>query len=122
MKILLIASLMMLGCTPQNQQEPEPSKQTTCTAWKYAMFTVLPKDPPSRNMKEGDSTEAFRATSITPNAENLNKLGAAGWELAVTYLENETAYPSFTKHHGVHMKPNVRPQRLVMIFKKCTDN
>jgi len=60
------------------------------------------------------------STSILPSDESLNNLGKDGWELVSSYVENETVYPNLlARGSGVAgLQPNVRPQRLVVIFKR----
>lgn len=49
----------------------------------------------------------------------INEYGLNGWELADSYLEMETVHPNYGDNRYVTgLQPNVRPQRLVLIFKK----
>ncbi len=51
--------------------------------------------------------------------EMLNKLGSEGWELSSSYLEMETAWVNFGKNEYVTgLQPNIRPQRVVLVFKR----
>lgn len=62
---------------------------------------------------------AMKFASVTPAETDLDVLGKDGWELASSYLEVETAYPNFGNDSYVTgLQPNVRPQRLVMLFKR----
>lgn len=80
--------------------------------WEYKTQYSLPSPRPERR-----GEKAITASSITPAQEDLAKLGAEGWELASTYLEWETAFPQMPDKSTV---ANVRPQRLVMLFKRRT--
>jgi len=83
------------------------------TEWEYCTITFLSKDESRTGLG------AMKATSIEYNNTEVSKLGAAGWELATSYLEMETAYPNFGKDEYVTgLQPNVRPQKLVLIFKR----
>jgi hypothetical protein len=58
--------------------------------------------------------------SVIPADSSLNKLGAEGWEIASTYLEQETVYTNLlARGKSIEgLKENIRPQRLVVIFKR----
>ena len=62
---------------------------------------------------------AFKPTSITPDADELNALSAKGWQVAGSYLEMETAWPNFgAAKYVTGIQPNVRPQRLVVVLQR----
>ncbi|MEN9271477.1 MAG: hypothetical protein Q6L49_12025, partial [Thermostichales cyanobacterium HHBFW_bins_127] len=64
-------------------------------------------------------TDAFKFATINVDPKQLAEMGAAGWELAGTFLEMETAFPNFgNAEYVTGLQPNVRPQRLVLIFKR----
>lgn len=73
-----------------------------------------------------EATEAFAYLQGDKNPSNIeltddmiNEYGLNGWELADSYLEMETVYPNFgNSQYVTGIQPNVRPQRLVLIFKK----
>ena len=72
-------------------------------------------------MKTSESFEQrVSSTSILPSDSSLNKFGIDGWEIATSYLEMETVFPNLlASGDGVNgLQPNVRPQRLVVIFKR----
>jgi hypothetical protein len=85
-------------------------KTPKCSCWEYRTEYVLPSPRPSREEEDG-----LLATQIDPDAEKLAALGHEGWELADVVLEHETAYPELEIAVVV---TNIRPQRLVMIFKR----
>lgn len=83
-------------------------------AWEYKVVQVAAQDGGSRT-----GSGAMRYATVTPAEDQLNELGKEGWELATSYLEMETAYPNFgNSDYVTGLQPNVRPQRLVMIFKR----
>ena len=62
---------------------------------------------------------ASKYSIIIINESDLLVLGVAGWELSSTSLEMETAYPNFgNQSYVTGIQPNVRPQRLICIFKR----
>jgi hypothetical protein len=109
--LILPAYTMGAGC---RSGPPSPSQQHGgCNGWEYKVQYSLPEPRPERS-GEG----APLATSITPNEQELSTLGSEGWELAGLYLEQETAYARLNA--SAPLEPNVRPQRLVLIFKRKT--
>lgn len=90
------------------------SNTLTVTEWEYKVVTYRPIDNISR-----DGEPAFKYTTIHPNESELYGFGVAGWELVTSYLEMETAYPNFgAQDYVTGIQPNVRPQKLVLIFKR----
>lgn len=68
------------------------------------------------------SSVGSEATSAMPSPDDLNKLGIKGWELVGVYLEMETAFPNFALGDTVQgLKSNVRPQDVVLLFKREFD-
>lgn len=101
----LLAACAGTPATPTPEQKPTP-----CKGWEYKVQYSVPMP---RVERVGDG--ARTATSITPNEKELTALGSEGWELASAVLEEETAVLEISKTLQV---PNIRPQRLVMIFKR----
>jgi hypothetical protein len=84
--------------------------------WEYRVEIVYPDILHDR----GTSTEgAIAQNQVTVADARLNALGVEGWELTGSYLEMETAFPNFgdTKY-VTGLRDNVRPQRLVLIFRR----
>jgi hypothetical protein len=106
--LLSIPSLIVFCCAVSKKPTVTP-QPVECTQWEYKLQYSVPKPQPERK-----GNDAALATAITPGAEELTALGKDGWELAGLVLENETAYPQFDKV----AVPNVRPQRLVLFFKR----
>jgi flagellar FliL protein len=67
-------------------------------------------------------SDAFEkiAYKMVPNfTPNLNELGMQGWELVSTFIELETTHPNYGDDDYVSgLQPNVRPNKLVCIFKR----
>lgn len=81
--------------------------------WEYRILSFMP-DQLSRT-----GLEAAKPAAITPEAKQLNDLGANGWEVVGNYLEIETAYPNFGHDEYVTgLRENIRPQRLVLLLKR----
>ncbi len=81
--------------------------------WEYKTVSV------NSEGWDRNGQQAGKFTSITPSDEELNKLGSDGWELTTSYLEMETAWYNFGNDGYVTgLQPNIRPQRVVFIFKR----
>ena len=100
-----------LGCGLMGSQEvAEPVGPPT---WEYKVVAVYSEG----NDRIDDEALAFG--SVSPSESEMNTLGLQGWELATSYLEMETAYPNFgNQGYVTGIQPNVRPQRVVFIFKR----
>lgn len=62
---------------------------------------------------------ALKYASIKYEQSVLDKMGIEGWEMVGCYLEMETAFPNFGRDDLVTgIQPNIRPQCLVLIFKR----
>jgi len=62
---------------------------------------------------------ALKYASINISDDDLVLLGAQGWELVSTTLEMETSFPNFgNASYVTGIQSNVRPQRLICIFKR----
>jgi len=101
-----ILLLTLIGC---NKEEVK---------WEYKVLSVS-NEGYSRDSRNR-SDDAAKATTVTPSEVDLNTYGAEQWELVSSYLESETAYPDFgaVKNQLAGLQPNVRPQRVVLIFKR----
>lgn len=61
----------------------------------------------------------FNPKEVKLHESMINSYGENGWELVDTYLEMETSHPNYgNSDYVTGLQPNVRPQRLVLIFKK----
>ena len=81
--------------------------------WEYKVLPV------SADSYARTGADASKPTTVNPTDSELNQLGANGWELTTSYLEVETAYPNFgSETYVTGIQPNVRPQRVVLIFKR----
>lgn len=82
--------------------------------WEYKTVTVTPSTKSNRM-----GTGAGDFSIIEQSEEQLNELGADGWELVSSYLELETAFPNFgDQKYVTGIQPNVRPQDVVLLFKR----
>jgi uncharacterized lipoprotein NlpE involved in copper resistance len=94
--------ITLLGC--QNNKK-----------WEYKVVKIPAQDY-SRT-----SYEAKWVTSVMPKDSLLNSYGADGWELTTSYLEIQTSFPNFgNEEYVTGLQPNVRPQDVVLIFKRIT--
>jgi hypothetical protein len=82
--------------------------------WRYKKLVFLTEE---RHDRTGFGALSY--SSIELDESLLESMGSKGWELATSYLEMETAFPNFGKGDYVTgLQPNIRPQRLVLIFKR----
>lgn len=94
----------------------------------FGLWNTLLKPQPhweyrvERYTAEGNSrtgADALKSASVQIGGNVLTTIGAQGWELVGTYLEVETAYPNFgDTQYVTGLQPNMRPQDLVLIFKR----
>jgi hypothetical protein len=86
--------------------------------WEY-MTLPINAEVPIKISSLGENYASLSYATIPVDKEKLNKLGKDGWELVSTFVEVETSHPNFGKEDYVTgIQPNVRPQRLVCIFKR----
>ncbi len=98
--VLFLITISFISCTIKEKK------------WEYKVVYIA-------GSETRDGTGAFKFQTITPSEEDLSKYGSEGWELTTSYLEMETAFPNFGKDEYVTgIRENVRPQRLVLIFKR----
>lgn len=82
--------------------------------WEYKTLVFTPTE---NNERVGEGSEAYN--TILPSEADMDQLGSEGWELVTSYLEMETAYPNFgNEEYVTGIQPNVRPQSVVLIFKR----
>lgn len=97
--LIIVLSFSLIGCNSK---------------WEYKTVKVFTSESNSRT-----GTGAVKYSSINISEEKLNEYGKDGWELVNTYLEMETAFPNFGDGKYVTgIRTNIRPQLLVLIFKK----
>ena len=117
--IWLLTVALTWSCT--SAPPPVPPPPPICTSWEYRVEYAEPVHRPPRDPAPMGSTKVSPGslpTSITPAKDDLNAIGKEGWELAATYLETETGYTVLPD--SLQPVPNVRPQRLVMMFKRLS--
>jgi len=92
--------------------------------WEYKTVYFDAEKMQGLDKSYAKGTDFFKRTvssaSVLPSDSSLNKFGIDGWEIATSYLEMETVFPNLlASGDGVNgLQPNVRPQRLVVIFKR----
>jgi hypothetical protein len=120
MKLSLILTLicitaaamgLALSCTEHAATTPVT---TISTKWEYKVVYV----DALTHIKMGDA--AMELNGIDLVATDLDGYGKDGWELATSYLEPETAYPNLSENpkYVTGLQPNVRPKRVVLLFKR----
>ena len=63
--------------------------------------------------------ESAKGASIQLSEDKLAEFGDEGWELVASFLEMETAFPNFgRKNFLAGIRVNVRPQTVVLIFRR----
>jgi hypothetical protein len=88
------------------------------TEWEYKQLEI--GADAGALAKLGDNYEKLSYKRI-PNFETtLDMLGKEGWELVGISVEHETSHPNFGDGDYVTgIRSNVRPQRLICIFKRA---
>ncbi len=95
--------LMLLNALPENNR------------WEYTTHSVSASATSYRGISNSEST----AIGSLETDESIKKLGKDGWELVNSFLEHETVHPNFgNSEYVTGLQPNVRPSRLVLIFKR----
>lgn len=82
--------------------------------WEYKVVKMFPEE---QNDRTGWSSNAYNTIDV--DEAILNRFGDAGWELVSSTMEVETAWPNFgNENYVTGIQPNVRPQCLILIFKR----
>jgi hypothetical protein len=90
---------------------------TPTQKWEYMTLDVQAEAGLAAAL--GANYEKIADKTIPDMTSRANSLGAQGWELVAAYLEIQTKHPNFGKEEYVSgLQPNVRPQKLVCIFKR----
>lgn len=90
---------------------------TACsgTNWEYKTLSVS-------NQSAGDDSSYLTDVSRSKFAltdNDLNKLGAEGWELVSVYTLNETSFPNFgSSEYVTGIRENVRTAAIKLVFKR----
>ncbi|MDU6114996.1 MAG: DUF4177 domain-containing protein [Paeniclostridium sordellii] len=88
-------------------------KSVTAQKWNYKVVEYY-SDQTGRT-----GSGALNPSTVSIPENELNELGKQGWELVSSHIENETAYPNFgNSEYVTGLQPNVRPQKVVLLFKK----
>jgi uncharacterized lipoprotein NlpE involved in copper resistance len=113
-KIVLSAFVLISILTSCNQSQN----------WEYKTiyFDAVKIESSDKAYISTDETflNTVSSKSVIPADSSLTNLGKEGWEIASTYLEQETVYTNLlARGKSVDgLKENIRPQRLVVIFKR----
>jgi hypothetical protein len=85
--------------------------------WEYETMEILAA---SEAFSGSSGNLAKLDTRTIPDiSARLKAMGLLEWELIDSFLENETAHPNFGAENLVTgLQPNVRPRKLVLIFKR----
>lgn len=84
--------------------------------WEYQTIEFTAKES---DTAFSDNQKALSYKTIPDISSKILEMGQEHWELVGSYLENETAYPNFgNSEYVTGIQPNVRPQKLVLIFKR----
>ena len=89
--------------------------------YSYKVLSVQAQfnTPPTGSSVSQPKNADLSSTSVNLKDEELSILGNEGWELVGTFLEEETTHPNYgSSEYVTGLQPNIRPQRVVMIFKK----
>lgn len=85
--------------------------------WEYKTVYVSAKTVSS----DAYSNFSAKEVSLIELESEVEKLGKQGWELVDSFVENETVHPNFSQSNiVVGLQPNVRPNRVVLLFKRKT--
>jgi hypothetical protein len=90
-------------------------KNISTDRWEYKVVEYVPISGPSRTGEGG-----IQSVGINIPEQDLNGLGVHGWELVSSHLEMETAFANLGVRSDLvtGIRSNVRPQRVVLIFKR----
>jgi hypothetical protein len=115
MKKIIISAIVLL------------SVMTSCNQtqnWEYKTIYFDAVKIESSDKSYASTDEKFvnnvSSTTVVPSDSSLTNLGKEGWEIASSFVEQETVFPNLlAKGASVDgLKENIRPQRLVVIFKR----
>jgi hypothetical protein len=108
-----VLAVLQLARTEANASASELRTLLLEPRYEYKVVVLLAGGNLSRT-----GADAMKASSVEVDDKELSKLGAQGWELVGSFLENETAYPNFGNDKYVTgLQTNVRPQRLVLLLR-----
>ncbi len=97
----------------EKAQQQDRKRLAAPVSWEYTTASIVVTTERTGNPAAKNAYIQFDASEMT------RQHGAKGWELVTCYLEMETAFPNFGDDKFViGIKSNVRPSRLVLIFKR----
>jgi hypothetical protein len=110
------AAFVSQGCNKAGIAQAQPVTTTPApSTWEYK---VLVTQAPSH---EKTGPNAMASNEVMLDEAALNALGKDRWELVSSHVEMETSFPNLGDAKyvtGIHS--NVRPMRVVMVFKRST--
>ena len=105
MTLLLAMTFGLASCGNSNSNNENQQ-------WEYLVKRA-------EGMVMSDSNEEFKAKRVIIEEEDLDELGAQGWELVNTYEETETVFPNWgNEKYVTGIQPNTRTLGIVLIFKR----
>lgn len=109
--ILIILLLIGIGAPFWVFLKPTPN-------WEYQTVEIVAETSGTASIL-GENYEKLAYKTIPEFSTKLDSMGSQGWELVSGFLEHETSHPNFGKEDYVTgLQPNMRPQKLVLIFKR----
>jgi hypothetical protein len=108
--VLIILLLIGIGAPFWVFLKPTPN-------WEYQTVEILAGSSSTASISDNYGKLAYK--TIPEFSTRLDSMGSQGWELVSSFLEHETAHPNFGDEDYVSgIQPNMRPQKLVLIFKR----
>lgn len=109
--ILIVLLLIGIGAPFWVFLQPTPT-------WEYQTVEILAETSGTAALI-GENYEKIAYKTVPGFSAELDSMGSEGWELVSSFLEHETSHPNFGKEDYVTgLQPNMRPQKLVLIFKR----
>ena len=96
--LILLSVLVCVSCSQKNEVQK----------WEYKTI-----------VSSGSSIGKFTSRSFEIPQDELNSLGAEGWELVDVYTQIETVHPNFgNADYVTGLKPNTRTNEVFYVFKR----
>lgn len=110
---LALISLIVISIIGLKNDKTMINQGNAIPTWEYKVVSIEATEDITYIQNELNPTE------VQLTEDMINTYGVEGWELVDSYLEVETVHPNYGNDEYVTgLQPNVRPQRLVLIFKK----
>ena len=87
--------------------------------WEYAYVDII-SESNSSAVTLGSNYEKMSFKTIPDFTYKISSMGEQGWELVGIAVEHETVHPNFGENQNLvtGIQPNVRPQKMICIFKR----